>query len=146
MLTIERRRDDKEEVASTVCPVLSAYVISQQERSSELSQGNSFLRRDIILLLWIIFLCIAKRLNTSFCLYEYQSQRDCWHRVDSHLGGARFESREKYQIIIIVNFRGFSQSLQENTGIVPRLGHNRFFPNPFQFIRHPTTTIRNYLV
>jgi hypothetical protein len=41
------------------------------------------------------------------------------------------------------SYRGFPQSLQVNSGIVPRLGHNRFVPSPFQFIiihlsYHPT--------
>jgi hypothetical protein len=32
--------------------------------------------------------------------------------------------------------RYFPQSLQTNAGIVTRLGHDRFLPNPFQFIIH----------
>jgi hypothetical protein len=41
-------------------------------------------------------------------------------------------------------FHGFLQSLQENVGIVPILGQDPFFPNPFQFMNihqsshHPT--------
>jgi hypothetical protein len=33
-------------------------------------------------------------------------------------------------------FRGFSQSLQENAGIILELGHGCFYPNPCQFIIH----------
>jgi hypothetical protein len=41
--------------------------------------------------------------------------------------------------ILIWGFRGFPQFLQKNAGIVPRLGHSRFLPNPSQFfINHPT--------
>lgn len=36
-------------------------------------------------------------------------------------------------------FPAFHQSLQENVGIVPQIGHDHFFPDPFQFISHPTT-------
>jgi hypothetical protein len=40
-------------------------------------------------------------------------------------------------------FHDVPQSLQTNSGIVPRLGHSRFLPSPFQFIiirlfYHPT--------
>jgi hypothetical protein len=30
--------------------------------------------------------------------------------------------------------RGFCPTLQANTGIMPQLDHNRFLPNPLQFI------------
>jgi hypothetical protein len=33
--------------------------------------------------------------------------------------------------------REFAQSLQTNSGIIPRLGHDRFLLNPFQFTSHP---------
>jgi hypothetical protein len=32
------------------------------------------------------------------------------------------------------SFRGYHQLLHENTGIVSRLGYDRFLPNPFPFI------------
>jgi hypothetical protein len=35
-------------------------------------------------------------------------------------------------IIIIISLC-FAQSVQANTGIVPRLGHDHFLPNLFQF-------------
>jgi hypothetical protein len=35
-------------------------------------------------------------------------------------------------------FRGFPQSIQANSGILPRLFHNCFLPDPFQFISHRT--------
>jgi hypothetical protein len=34
--------------------------------------------------------------------------------------------------------RGFLQPLQASSGIVPLLGHLRFFSNLFQLTRHPT--------
>jgi hypothetical protein len=34
--------------------------------------------------------------------------------------------------------------LQVNSGIVPRLSHDRFLPNPFPFINHPN--LRRYAV
>jgi hypothetical protein len=40
---------------------------------------------------------------------------------------------------MLTEVRGFLQSLQTNAGIVPRLGHNRFLPNPFQFIIHDSS-------
>jgi hypothetical protein len=33
-------------------------------------------------------------------------------------------------------FRGIPQSLWANIALVPRSGHDRFLPNPFQFISH----------
>jgi hypothetical protein len=36
---------------------------------------------------------------------------------------------------LIAALRVFSQSLQEDAGIVPRLSHHRFLPDNFQFIR-----------
>jgi hypothetical protein len=33
-------------------------------------------------------------------------------------------------------FHGFSQSLQANAGIVPKLGHDRFLPYNLQLINH----------
>jgi hypothetical protein len=36
--------------------------------------------------------------------------------------------------ILAEDFRDFPQSLQENSGMVPRLGHDRFLPNPFRYI------------
>jgi hypothetical protein len=38
----------------------------------------------------------------------------------------------------------WTQTLGANTRIIPRLGHNRFLPNPFQFIHH--RPIRLYTV
>jgi hypothetical protein len=35
-----------------------------------------------------------------------------------------------------LGFRRFLQSSKSNAGIVPRLGGNRFLPNPFPFIIH----------
>jgi hypothetical protein len=45
--------------------------------------------------------------------------------------------------------RGFRQSLQANFEIIPRLGQDRFLPNPFQFIMihllcHHSTLISRY--
>jgi hypothetical protein len=46
--------------------------------------------------------------------------------------------------ILTGGFRGFPRALQGNTGILFRLGHNRFHPNPFQFISN--RLIRRYVV
>jgi hypothetical protein len=35
-------------------------------------------------------------------------------------------------------YRGCPRSLQAKHGIVPRLGQDRFLPNPFRFIYEPT--------
>jgi hypothetical protein len=35
--------------------------------------------------------------------------------------------------------RGFSESFQANTEIIPQLGHYNFLPNNFKFISHPAT-------
>jgi hypothetical protein len=49
----------------------------------------------------------------------------CWNRVS-----------DMKLFVLAENFRGFSQSLQVNTGILPHLGRDRFFPNPLGFISH----------
>jgi hypothetical protein len=41
--------------------------------------------------------------------------------------------------ILTASFRGFPQFLHTNTGIISRLGHDRFPQNPFQFIIHQTS-------
>jgi hypothetical protein len=41
----------------------------------------------------------------------------------------------RIQAILTEDFVVFPQSIQPNAGIVPRLGHSRFFPKPFEFIR-----------
>jgi hypothetical protein len=60
--------------------------------------------------------------------------------LDLYSGCTRFEIRPGHQVNW-VRFIVFSQSLQESTGIVPQLGHNRFFPNPFQYIWHCRQTL-----
>jgi hypothetical protein len=37
------------------------------------------------------------------------------------------------------DFRGFLQPLQANAEIICRLGHDRFLPNPFQFVIHQSS-------
>jgi hypothetical protein len=46
--------------------------------------------------------------------------------------------------ILIEVFLGFTQSLHANYGRVPRLGHDRYLPDLFQFISYPT--IRRYTI
>jgi hypothetical protein len=55
--------------------------------------------------------------------------------VGSYSGGARFDTRKENRICDW-SFRRFPQSLAANDIIVPRVGHDRFLPNPFQFIIH----------
>jgi hypothetical protein len=50
---------------------------------------------------------------------------------------AQFESWPGHRLSWQV-FRRFTQSLQKNSGIVPRFGHDRFLPSPLQFIYHLT--------
>jgi hypothetical protein len=52
---------------------------------------------------------------------------------------AGFEPPPGHQVFLTGGFRGFPQSLRPNSGIVSRLGHDRFLPNPFQFTYHPTS-------
>jgi hypothetical protein len=40
--------------------------------------------------------------------------------------------------IPIGDFHGFPKSLQQKAGIVPRIDHDDFLQNPFQFISHTT--------
>jgi hypothetical protein len=61
---------------------------------------------------------------------------------DSNFGGVRLKSRLGQGYTAVV--RGSHQSLRANAGMVPRLGHESFLPNLFQFIDH--LTIRRYVV
>jgi hypothetical protein len=57
--------------------------------------------------------------------------------LDLYSGGSWFESRPN-AIYPDYVYCGFSQSFQSNAGIPP-LGHDRFIPNPFQFIGHQSS-------
>jgi hypothetical protein len=59
-------------------------------------------------------------------------------------GGTRCEISAGTSAILTIILRGFSQYLHAKAGIVPRLGHNGFVQNSFQFIYPPT--IRRYIV
>jgi hypothetical protein len=48
--------------------------------------------------------------------------------------GDRFEFR--WQTVVTEVLSGSPQSLNENTGVVPSLGHDHFLKNPFQLINH----------
>jgi hypothetical protein len=48
------------------------------------------------------------------------------------LRGSNFSRGNEYP----EDFRGFTRSFQANSGTVLRLDHDRFLPNPFQFIIH----------
>jgi hypothetical protein len=64
-----------------------------------------------------------------------------WHNgnaLDLYSGGARFKSQPGHQPSWQV-FRGFPQSFQSISRILPLVGHDHFCPNPFQFVWHPTT-------
>jgi hypothetical protein len=54
--------------------------------------------------------------------------------LDAWSKDARFESGSGYRIY--ENFRGFPQPIQENTGIISWLRHERFRLSTFQFIIH----------
>jgi hypothetical protein len=54
----------------------------------------------------------------------------------SYLGSAGFKSRPGDRISSLIFFRSFPQFLQANAGRVPKIGHGRFLPNPFEFIIH----------
>jgi hypothetical protein len=56
--------------------------------------------------------------------------------LHSYLEGVRFESLPEQEVMVIEDFRGFPRSLKANVGIILRLNHDHFFPNPFQFIIH----------
>jgi hypothetical protein len=58
--------------------------------------------------------------------------------LDLYLGYARFESGPRYQISWLRSIV-FFQHPQANSGIVTRLGHDHFLPNPFLFINYTTT-------
>jgi hypothetical protein len=57
-------------------------------------------------------------------------------------GGARFESQPGHRYPD-EGFYGSLEPLQENSGVVSQLVHDRFLPNPFRFIIHHPT-IRRY--
>jgi hypothetical protein len=61
----------------------------------------------------------------------------------SYSGGPGFDSRPRRPAILIEVSRGSPLSLQAN---VLKLGHDRFLPNPFQFINSHLACHRRYIV
>jgi hypothetical protein len=64
--------------------------------------------------------------------------------LDSFSECTRLESRPGYRLTEI--FLVFLLSLQENSSIVPRLGHDYFLSNPLQFTIINYPTIRRHTV
>jgi hypothetical protein len=75
--------------------------------------------------------CVLLYLTTLITLGECGGVGLSGDTLVSYSGGARFESRPGHPLTWQV-FRRFPQSFQENSGIVPRLGHDRFLRNPLQ--------------
>jgi hypothetical protein len=56
--------------------------------------------------------------------------------IDLNSRDAKFESRSGHRLSS--PFRGFSQSLEENSGLVPQSGRDLFVPNAFKALTsHP---------
>jgi hypothetical protein len=47
-----------------------------------------------------------------------------------------FQILARIPAVLAEGFRRFLQSLQENAGIVPKLGHDHFIPCTFQLVIH----------
>jgi hypothetical protein len=43
-------------------------------------------------------------------------------------------------------FRGFPPALYSEAGVITRIGHNRFLPDPIKFIIHHHSIIRLYIL
>jgi hypothetical protein len=77
--------------------------------------------------------------NSAFCppsvWYESHNKP---HRAGCCRGCIRetLGSNVGRNVSYLEGFRGFTQSLHANIGIVPRLSHTHFLPNPFQFLYH----------
>ena len=63
-----------------------------------------------------------------------------------HSGGAKRSGRDAYHsplsrisIIMTHDFHNFSQSLRDNFGLTYGSGHDRFLPDPFQFIPYQSS-------
>jgi hypothetical protein len=60
------------------------------------------------------------------------------HRTDWFRGEALDlcprDAQLKSRLAILTGFRGFCPTLYENTGIVPRLGHDNLLRNPFNLL------------
>jgi hypothetical protein len=72
--------------------------------------------------------------STGLYVMTCECSRTGWHCgnvLDSYARHTRFEYPLGHPIFW--NFCDFPQSLHENSGTVPRLGHHRFLPNHFQF-------------
>jgi hypothetical protein len=79
---------------------------------------------------------IGRSVNFVFSVQFWRWTRWCSSKdLDSFLEGAGFDSRTEHRLSS-QRFRGFRRFLQPNSRIVPRLGHELFLPNPFQFIIH----------
>jgi hypothetical protein len=80
------------------------------------------------------YLCMDYSTTLSLLRLDLYSGMSGWYRA----GCSRGNSVDLYSVVsvgilalLIQVFRGFHQPLQENSVIVPLLGLDRFFPNPF---------------
>jgi hypothetical protein len=83
--------------------------------------------------------CDTKFINFSFeplhpSSWSYQADWSSGNAVDSYSGGCPFESRTGLQLSCLKFVFVFPQRFQGNGSTVLRSGHDRFYPDSFQFM------------
>lgn len=76
------------------------------------------------------------RNNLYSLRYLLTAGQNITNSLYSFLRGDRFESPSGHRIFLTEFLRGFSQTLQTNSGIISEFGHHPYVPNPFQFFIH----------
>lgn len=76
--------------------------------------------------------------------FEHWTDCSRGNAPDSYSGGARFEDPTGHLLSLLRFFVIFPQYLHANSLRVPRLGEDRFLPDPFHFIIH--STVRRFAV
>jgi hypothetical protein len=103
---------------------------------------------------WRAFVSTVKKLKVDV-LQIYSAKGGCYNDSTQPVGVlvTLWTCVRKYLVRISaattanrIHFSGFPNSLHINAGIIFRLGHNHFLPNPLQFVIYLSSSYRRFLV
>jgi hypothetical protein len=116
-------------------PVNAVYCENHMEHINTLCGQNAEYLNVHILLCFEGLTTIAYNTAIQTSASELRSNKQDTRQYSRLLIG-KYSVRISAGIPVILTeaLRGFPQSLQVKVGIVLRLGHDRYLPNPFQFI------------
>jgi hypothetical protein len=82
------------------------------------------------------FFCSGEKYILVFVTHKGETDWVRDNTLDLLFGRCSVRISSMTPAILTDDFRDFPQTLQENVGILPQLGQNRFLPNPLKFIIH----------